>query len=140
MKNFYPAVIMLAFLFSCSKPNDDCTTSTASIAGTYKTTSITYRANATAPEVDYYSISMPEACEIDDNLILNADGTYQYLDAGIICSPAGNDAGTWSVNGNTLETDGDLANIESFDCNNLVLTIDDVEVDGDRIKITLARQ
>jgi hypothetical protein len=83
---------------------------------------------------------MPEACEIDDNLILNADGTYQYLDAGIICSPAGNDAGTWSVNGNTLETDGDLANIESFDCKNLVLTIDDVEVDGDRIKITLARQ
>jgi hypothetical protein len=42
--------------------------------------------------------------------------------------------------GNSMNIDGDLTTIESFDCKTLVLVNNDVNVTGDKLKITLTRQ
>jgi len=61
-------------------------------------------------------------------------------DAGTVCSPSGGDSGTWSLSGNTMNVNGDLATIESFDCKTLVLVNNDVNTTGDKLKITLTKQ
>ena len=53
---------------------------------------------------------------------------------------AGGDSGTWSVSGSSMNINGDLSTIESFDCKTLVLVNSDVNVPGDKLKITLTRQ
>jgi len=39
-----------------------------------------------------------------------------------------------------MNIDGDLTTIDSFDCKTLVLVNNDVNVSGDKLKITLTRQ
>ena len=36
--------------------------------------------------------------------------------------------------------DGDPVNLESFDCNKLIIVNTDTQVSGDRLKLTLTRQ
>lgn len=55
--------------------------------------------------------------------------------------PPGNDDGTWSLTGTTVMViDGDPVNLESFDCNKLIIVNTDTQVSGDRLKLTLTRQ
>ena len=129
------------FLFSCKKDKDaTCTTTAASIAGAYKITAVTYRASATSPETDYFSIVFSDACERDDVFTFDVNGTYLLTDAGIVCSPPNTDNGNWSISGNTMTLDGDPASIESYNCQTLVLLQTDVQAAGDRFKITFTRQ
>ena len=137
-------LVFLAF-YSCKKDkNSDtgtsCHTDIASISGSYKITAYTYKETPSSPEEDYYDIIFPEACERDNVLALNANGTYQLSDAGIACSPVINDNGTWTLSGNTFTKDGDATTIESFDCKTLVLVNNDLQTPGDKLKITLVRQ
>lgn len=128
---------------SCKKDKDKtpaCATDVASIAGSYKFAAYTYKQTPTSSEEDYLNIIFPDACERDDVISFNSNGNYTVTDAGIVCSPSGGDSGTWSLSANAMNIDGDLTTIESFDCKTLVLANNDVNVTGDKLKITLTKQ
>lgn len=135
-------IILVSILcFSCNKDKNECTITTAAISGSYKITAVTYKASATANETDYFNILFPDACQRDDVYTFNAAGTYQLKDAGIVCSPSGDDNGTWSLTGTTaMVIDGDAVNLESFDCKKLIIVNTDIQTTGDRLKLTLTRQ
>ena len=144
MKKVIFIVLSAVVFFSCKKDSKNepqpCTISTTAISGSYKITGAGYKANATAPEIDYYTTLFPDACQRDDVYTFKADGTYQIADVGSVCSPSGSDVGTWAVVGNTMQVDGDPTTIESFDCKTLVLVNMDIDVAGDRLKLTLTKQ
>jgi Lipocalin-like domain len=143
---FLPIVlfaITAVISISCKKDKDkgpSCATDVASISGAYKFAAYTYKQTPTSPEEDWLPVVFPDACQRDDVLSFNANGNYAIADAGTVCSPSGGDSGTWSLSGSTMNIDGDAAAIESFDCKTLVLVNNDVNVPGDKLKITLTRQ
>ncbi|MEO5563837.1 MAG: lipocalin family protein [Chitinophagaceae bacterium] len=136
--------ISFFILVSCQKekkhedPNT-CTLKKSSLAGTYVLTSVTYKATPTSPEQDFMFFMEP--CEKDDLFTINANGTYTYSDIATKCSPDGTESGNWSLNGNTIISDGEIAGtIEKFDCKSLVLYDTDVDLPGDRITTTITRK
>jgi hypothetical protein len=134
------AVSMLAFS-ACNKDKDEtCDVTVANIAGTYKLTGLTYKANSSAQEQDF--MSLIAACERDDLNILNANGSFSYQDAGTVCSPNGSyTGGTWTLTGNVIDIDGNYSGtIQSFDCRNLVFYEADVLTAGDRFTATFTKQ
>ena len=137
-------ILLIAFsFFSCKKnenKNSTCTSDAASISGSYKITAYTYKASATSPEVDYYNTLFPDACDRDNVLRFDVNGTYKLIDAGMVCSPPGDDNGTWTVSGNTMTVDGEATGIKSFDCKTLILSDNDFQTPGDELKITLTKQ
>jgi hypothetical protein len=138
---FACAIVMLIFA-SCQKEADapvNCSPTTAGIAGTYKLTALVYKQTPTSPEQDY--LALREACENDDLVTLSANGTYEYKDLGLTCSPDGSNSGTWSVSGNTIISDGIVGGtIQSFDCRKLVVYSTDMIIPGDRITLTIEKQ
>jgi len=115
-------VIVTAISTSCKK-SDSCSTSVASLSGSYRLTASTYTEAGTTTPVDYFSLMEP--CSKDNIFTLNSNGTYIITDAGSVCNPNEDDAGLWVVNGNTISIDGDPATIESFNCKTLVVTNSD---------------
>ena len=145
MKKLIVLSLILVIFYSCKKDKDPnsvttCQKNVASIAGSYKITAYTYKETPSSAEVDYYTYLFPDACERDNVLALNANGTYQTTDAGIVCSPAYSDNGTWTLSGNSFIKDGYPATIESFNCKTLVLVVMDTQTSGDKLKITMVRQ
>jgi lipocalin-like protein len=142
MKKLSLLLLVPALFFACKKEGhkNSCTTDVSSISGSYKITSYTYKASASAPEQDYFNIVFSDPCERDDLLTFNSNGNWVLKDAGVICSPSGDDNGSWTLSGNTLSIDGDPTTVESFDCKSLVLVNTDVITTGDKTKITLTRQ
>jgi hypothetical protein len=142
MKKTTLIIMSAVLLFSCKKDSDEpqaCTANTTSILGSYKITSMLYRANASATETDVFTIWFDE-CKRDNVLTFLTNGVYQEEDSGIECSPAGDENGTWALSGNTMTIDGDLTSLESFDCKTLVLVNNDTQTAGDRLQITLRKQ
>ncbi len=139
MKKIIVGFTFLALAASCKKDKDkDCSFSEANFVGSYKITALKYKANSSATEVDEFALY--SACEKDDVITFNSDHTINYTDAGVVCSPAGNDTGVWSyINSNTVNVDGDVSNIVSFDCSGMVVTINGTTA-GEVTTITLARQ
>jgi hypothetical protein len=143
---FLPIILFVitgVICISCKKDKDkgpSCATDVASISGSYKFAAYTYKQTPTSPEEDWFPLVFPDACERDDVLSFTANGNYTINDAGVVCSPSGSDSGNWSLSGSTMNIDGDLTTIESFDCKTLVLVNNDVNVSGDKLKITLTRQ
>lgn len=141
-RNFLSLFSILLLAVSCQKEAQapvDCPQTVAAIAGTYKLTALKYKASASSAEQDY--LLLKEPCELDDIISLNANGTYNYQDAGISCSPDGTDSGTWSISGNTIISDGIVSGtIQSFDCRNLIAYSNDVIIPGDRITLTIEKQ
>ena len=128
---------------SCKKDKDkgsSCATDVSSISGSYKFTAYTYKQTPSSPEEDWLPIIFLDPCEKDDVISFNSNGNYLVTDAGIVCSPAGGDSGNWSLSGSTMNIDGDPTTVESFDCETLVLVNTDVNVIGDKLKITLTKQ
>lgn len=116
-----------------------CEISMNGLSGSYKLTSLQYRANGTTAPVDY--LSSMEDCEKDDILVLKNNGMYEYNDLGTACKDSEPEHGTWTVKGNTLSTDGTLhGTISSYDCKTMVYYIDDAIVKGDRIIFTMTKQ
>jgi len=142
MKKLIVLSCILTVIFSCKKDNpaNHCTTDVTSISKSYKLTAYTYKQTPTSPETDYYNTLFPDACDRDNVIVFKTNGTYQLIDAGVVCSPSGGDSGPWSLNGNTMTIDGEPMNIESFDCNKLVISSSDVMIMGDKLKITLVEQ
>jgi hypothetical protein len=138
-------ILLLAFFslvfISCRKdpPPATCTTNVASLSGTYKLTSLKYKATASSTEQDY--LVLMDACERDDLVTLNSNGTYTYTDAGTVCSPNGSDNGTWSLSGNTINSDGVVdGTIQNFDCATLVFYAEGIYIPGDRLTFTMTKQ
>lgn len=116
-----------------------CPLNTSTVAGNYAFTSMKYKATATAIEQDWKQFMDP--CERDDNIFFSANGTYTYTDKGMICSPNGNDSGTWSLTGNTITSDGEVNGaVEKFDCKSLTFYVSDIIIPGDWMTCVLTRQ
>ena len=140
MKKLVICLFAVTWLASCKDDEQQtCNKDMAGIAGTYRITAVKYKANASASEVDYYNFFFTDACEKDDNIVLNANGTATFNDAGTACSPPNNYSATWSVSGNTLTLDGDPANIDNFNCSTMTVSVSDYFNPGDKIILTFTR-
>ena len=141
MKKIISIILLCAFFTSCKKEqNKTCNQDMAGISGTYKITAVTYKASTSAADQDYYTQFFTDACQRDDLFVLNANGTFTLMDAGVKCSPAGDDTGTWNVDGNTGNINGSVITIQSFDCSSMVIVWPDYFVMGDQIKLHFTRQ
>lgn len=144
MKKLFSIILMTAILSSCKKDSgdDNCTLSTKALAGKYRTTSVKYKQTASFPEVDYYPVLFADACDRDDYITYNADGTYTITDAGSVCFPNNNSSGTWSLSGNTFTQDSpsNTSTVERFDCNSFTTKHTNVFVSGDILYVTVTRQ
>lgn len=129
-------------LFSCKKdkdPEPDCSITIQNLSGSYKLTALKYKPNATAPEIDY--LAFMDACEKDDVVVLKTNGTYDYNDAGTVCTPSGTNNGTWSVNGNTINSDGTInGTIASYNCKTLIYFAENINTAGDKFTFTMVKQ
>jgi len=143
MKKLAFIALSSIIFYSCDKddPPKGCTTDMASIAGPYKITAVSYKQTPTSAAQDYMLILFPDACDRDNVYTFNANGSYQIADVGQVCSPSGNDTGTWSLTGTSnLQIDGDPTILESFDCKVWVVSNTDVDIAGDKLTITLTKQ
>ena len=131
------AVLLSTMLFSCKKDDEKCELSQPAFVGSYKVTAIKYQANTATPEIDDYA-SLP-ACEKDDVITFNSNGSTTYTDAGTVCVPDGNDTGTWSLTGSTMVIDTQIATVTYFDCNGTTFTFAGT-VAGELTTVSLARQ
>lgn len=108
----------------CSKKNDSQTYTNKQLAGTYHQTAWT----ATTAGVTVDKFKDMDACEKDDVLYLNADSTFEAVDAGTTCTINGSGTGTWVVSGNLIIIGGnDSSTIKSFNGTNLVISQLDTE-------------
>src|SRR5258705_2847293 len=124
MKKLLFTCLPLSLLFfSCKKEKATCDLNSTTIVGAYKATAITYKATPSSTPVDIFALS--DACDKDNIIILNANGTYTYQDAGVKCDPTSDDIGTWSLNNNALTVDTESGVVTSFDCSSMVLTLTD---------------
>lgn len=133
-KILLPSLVCLIAFSGCKKDKNDCATDTEHVSGTYKLTAMKVKPSGGA-EIDV--LPFLDACEKDDLFILNANGTFNYDDAGTVCSPSGDYNSTWSLSGNTITLDGEAATVSSFDCHTLVITQNDA---GDVTTITMTKQ
>ena len=144
MKKLILLALVTAVIISCNKGKGDtaaCVTDAASISGSYKITAYTYKAGPQFPEIDYMNDIFPSFCDRDNIYKFTSNGTYQIMDIGIVCSPTGDDTGTWQfLSTAALKIDGDEVILESFDCKTLVLVNTDTQQQGDRLKIVMSRQ
>ena len=85
---------LLLLFFSCKKEKASCDLSSTNIVGSYKATAVTYKATPSSTPVDIFAFT--DACDKDNIIILNANGTFTYQDAGVKCDPTGDDAGSWN--------------------------------------------
>lgn len=132
--------ILSLSILSCKKEESgsSCATNMQLIAGSYKLSGMKYKANSTAAETEI--INTLDACIQDDLFRFNVNGTYDYLDTGIVCSPGGTHSSVWALNGNMITVDGDAVTIESFNCKKLVVFQNDFIVPGDQITVTYTKQ
>ena len=136
------AALTIMIVTACSKDPKPpaCETNSTSVAGAYKITAVKYKSSASASEVDYMNVLFPDACDRDNIYTFNANGTYIIKDAGTVCSPNGDDNGTWSLSGSTMVIDGDPTALEKFDCKDLVIMNSGIMVLGDQLRLTLTKQ
>lgn len=105
-----------ATLSSCSKNKDTLAVTSENLVGTYRISTITAKDNTS--EDDYTEAYFDQACEIDDEYTLKANGTLDRFDAGTTCTPSTSTTGdTWVLlNNKTLAFDmfyGDVVKLTS---------------------------
>ncbi len=138
---FIILLIAAVLTFSSCKKKDkinNCNLTEANLAGSYKVESIKYKPSANSQEVD--GTFLLDACETDDIRTFNPNHTLIYTDAGTQCSPPSDDNGSWSLSGSTLNLDGTLQTIDTFDCNGFIISETDYKIPGDKVTITLKKQ
>ena len=121
MKKAIFALSVLTLVFaSCKKDNKDepVTPTKENLTGSYRLTAFTVTFSGST--VDLFN--MMDACQKDDIYKLNADNSYVVDDAGIVCSPSNEYTGDWSlVNSTTINIDGDVGTIKSWNGKTLVV-------------------
>lgn len=142
LKSAFAALTLSSLLLACKKDTPaepDCSLSLNGLAGKYKLTKMQYKRDASAPEVDY--LQFMDDCEKDDVVELKNNGTYTYTDGGTVCDPNGNDTGTWSISGNTINGDGTVdGTVSSYDCKTLVYYGTSIYLPGDKMTFTITKQ
>jgi Lipocalin-like domain len=107
---------------ACKKDKDAPAITKENITGTYKLITVTASVNG-SPQLD---ADEREDCEKDDLYKLNADNSFNYVDAGIACDPAGDINATWQLNDKQISSE-DYPQIDgtitSFDGTNMVVTL-----------------
>ncbi len=136
-KTILAAFLLSAVLTSCKKNDKNCDLNQANFTGAYKTTSVKYKANSSSSEIDIFALS--DACEKDDVITFNANGSYIVQDAGIKCSPPGDDNGTWSLSGSAINIDGEIGTVTYFDCKNATITLAG-SAQGELTTLTIVKQ
>ena len=137
MKKILFGILALGAMVSCKKEDKKCDLNAANFVGSYKTTAVTYKADAATAPVDEFA-TYP-ACEKDDLIIFNSNNTVTFSDAGVVCASPGNDTGVYILNGSQLNLDGEIYTITSFDCNGATLTSAG-SVAGELSTITVVKQ
>lgn len=139
MKKLFFILAVTSTIVSCKKSSPapaGCTVSTASIAGKYTISAITYKSSSTATPTDIFA-SMQD-CIKDDSYELKADGSLVIAEEASNCGlpPSPGIPESWSLSDNnkTLVL-GAYLEIVSFDCNKLVVNETNILVNGD-IKTT----
>src|SRR5258708_24367844 len=101
-KPFLPVLItslILLITWACHKNNDSpVAINFANLAGTYKVTAVVLSQGSI--HINFYDSI--DVCQRDDLFKFNKDSSFQYVDAGIVCSPNGSFSSTWTLNGNNL--------------------------------------
>lgn len=121
MKRFalLASAALLFSISSCKKDdnNPECATTQTSMAGTYKIISASTSIDNGTP------IDEP-ACLLDNQVVLNADGTSMVNYLGEKCddNEPTQDSGTWSYTNEGFKLGEDLYKLESFDCKRLVFS------------------
>lgn len=144
-KFFLPALLLCIF-FSCKKNdnNINCDKTVASIAGAY--TIVKFEIGFNGIFQDF--TNQIDACDLDNKILLNADGTTVTQDVGVVCTPSSNSTGTWSISSagkisindnNGGPTDISTADITSYDCSTLVLTGADPSAPSNQFRLTLKK-
>src|SRR5215204_3959035 len=109
-------------LAGCEKDKPSFVTSKESLVGTYRLTAVTVN-NVNVFNNANDDLNLFEPCDRDNQMKLNADESYQLMDAGVACNPSSSDSGTWNfVNATSLKVDGDPVTINSFDGKTLVIS------------------
>ena len=121
MRNIFTGLALIGLItLSCKKNNDvsaNVTPTKDNLVGTYKLSKITIRMGSSETP---YPLGQ---CQADDLEQLNADMTYNPIDAGLSCNPSGSFNSTWALNSSTAITiDATDYIIEKFDGKNLQLT------------------
>ena len=122
MKTIFSLLAVVSLLlFACKKEEDHTRDVTKeNLRGTYRYTAASYQIGS-YPTINIFDSL--DACEKDDLMQLNPALTYNYLDAGTVCNPPGNDTGTWDVVSTTqFKLDGLVFTINSFDGKTLVIS------------------
>jgi len=136
--------ILCASLFlilpSCKPDKKDlCSINVTNIYGTYRLVAMKYKMSTSAPEQDY--MVYLDNCEKDDLIVLNADGTYNYKDVGMVCSTNNNNTGTWGLSNNSIISDGVVGGtVVQFDCKTMVCQQKDLNTPGDQLTVTFSKQ
>jgi hypothetical protein len=142
IKLAFTTLVLSSLFFSCKKEKTletNCSINMQNLSGTYKLVAMQYKASPNTAEIDY--LPFMDACEKDDDIILKPNGTYNYNDIGISCTPNESDNGVWALNGNLINSDGIMnGTIKSFDCKTLVFYLDDYNMQKDRITVTMAKK
>ena len=134
MKKVLFALSAVVLLASCSKDDDNSnqpiTPTEANLQGNYKLQSLTVNGQDVMAFMD--------ACEKDDVFSLKANDMFDYVDAGTVCSPAGDYSSTWNLISSTqIDIDGEVGTIKSW--NGSVLVVED-NTSGMNSVITLKKQ
>ena len=115
------AALSLISFNSCKKSSSTSNAKTVqNLSGSYNLSALTWTASGVT--INVYD-SLP-ACEKDNVIQLNTDLTSNFIDAGIVCVPAEDDHGTWSLSANadSLYLGSTGTYIKSWDGKTLVLT------------------
>lgn len=137
MKRILLASVVVLFALSSCKKDKDCDLNHGNFVGSYKVTSFKYKADASATEIDEFPTW--DACEKDDLVIFNDNGTVTFQDAGTACVPDGNDTGIWTLSGSTITLDGQTGTVSQFSCDNTTIILTGTTV-GEVSTISLSRQ
>jgi len=140
MKNYLlSGILFFTLMVGCKKNDNNCNLSNEKLVGTYKLTAITYKPSGSSTHQDVYNTFL-EPCQRDDLYIFNSNNSFNYVDAGNVCLPPGNDNSTWSLSGNTLIIDTDIFIVASFNCSTMVVTLTDPSAPDEVLTFTFIRQ
>src|SRR4030095_13597849 len=97
---------------ACKKDKDAPAMTKENIAGTYKMIADVFKETG-QPDVDDFATA--PSCEKDDLFKFNVDGSFQAVDAGESCDPAGGFEALWTVSGNQITVGEQTYTITKFD-------------------------
>jgi hypothetical protein len=114
------AVILVLGFAACKKSdNKNSARTVENLSGTYNLTALSIDLGS----IDFNLYDTLPACQKDNVILLNANGTAQFVDAGVACEPPSDSADVWhlSPNNDSLYLGSNSTFIKTWDGKSLVL-------------------